>query len=212
MALHQGLQELGYVEDRDYVIEVRSTDGVAERAPALVNDLLSLKVAVIYTSGTPNALAARQVTSEVPIVIATNGDLVAVGLISSLSRPGGNVTGVVTLAPQLSGKRLELLREMVPGIARFGMLVPIAVVDKSVEVQETRTAAHSIGLPLEIATVDGNDALPGVFDRLVSAGVGGLAVAEDVYYSVNRDRVVGLAAQYRLPTIYTLRDFLVGAG
>ena len=211
-ALHRGMQELGYVDGQDYTIEVRSTAGVTERASGLLAELLRLPVDLIYTSGTPNALAAKQATREVPIVIATNGDLVAVGLVDSLSRPGGNVTGVSTLAPLLSGKRLELLREAVPTVARLGLLAPAAVVDSGVEVREARAAAQTLGLPIEVAAVGVPDELPGAFGRLVGAGAGGLLVAEDAYYSLSRDQVVRLAAQHRLPTIYTLRDFVNSGG
>lgn len=211
-ALHLGMQELGYVDGQDYTIEVRSTAGIAEQAPDLVAELLRLPVDLLYTSGTPNALAARQATREVPIVVATNGDLVAVGLVASLSRPGGNVTGVSTLAPLLSGKRLELLRETVPSITRLGLLAPAAIVSSGIEVQETRAVAQTLGLPIEVGAVGAADELPSVFARLVDAGVGGLLVAEDAYYSSSRDRIVGLAAEHRLPTIYTLRDFVNGGG
>jgi putative ABC transport system substrate-binding protein len=212
VAFQQGMQELGHVERQTYTIEFRATEGRPERASELLAELVQQPVDVIYTSGTAVALAARQATSEIPIVIVATGDLVRLGLVPSLSRPSGNVTGVVTLAPQLSGKRLELLREAAPQISRVGLLAPADVLDPGLEVQEVRAAARTLGLPLEVAAVSHRDEFESAFAALASARVEGLLVAEDFLYGASRAPIVELAARHRLPAIYTLREFVDGGG
>jgi ABC-type uncharacterized transport system substrate-binding protein len=211
-AFHQGMRELGHVEGQTFTVEFRAHEGKPELVPQLAAELLQQKVDLIYTSTTPTALAARQASSEIPIVAAATGDLVALGLVASLSRPGGNVTGVVTLAPQLSGKRLELLREAVPRITRVGLLADAAVVDKGTEVQETRAAARTLGLPLEIAAVRGRDEIESAFATLVGADVGGVLVDETLFHRTGPDVLAEVAARHRLPAIYSLREFVDQGG
>jgi putative ABC transport system substrate-binding protein len=211
-AFQQGMRELGHVEGQTFTVEFRAHEGKPELVPPLAAELLQQKVDLIYTSTTPTALAARQASSEIPIVIAATGDLVALGLVASLSHPGGNVTGVVTLAPQLSGKRLELLREAVPRMSRVGLLADAAVVDTGTEVQETRVAARTLGLSLEIAAVRGRDEIESAFATLVGADVGGLLVDETLFHRTGPDVLAELAARHRLPAIYTLREFVDQGG
>jgi putative ABC transport system substrate-binding protein len=206
------MQELGHVEGQTYVLECRATDGRPERAPALLAELIQKPVDVIYTSGTAVALAARQATSEIPIVIVATGDLVRLGLVPSLSRPSANITGVVTLAPQLSGNRLELLREAAPTISRVGLLAPGDVGDPGLEVQEAHNAARMLALPLEVARLSHRDELEAVFAALARTRVDGLLVAEDLFHGVGRAPIVELAARHRLPAIYTLREFVDTGG
>jgi putative ABC transport system substrate-binding protein len=210
IALEDGLRELGWVEGETVVFESRGTAGDPTRAPALASELAGLKLDAIFTSGTPQAVAVRQATSEIPIITAATGDLVALGLIESLRRPGGNVTGVVTLMPQLSGKRLELLKEAIPRLSRVGLLVDQIGLERGSEVVEVRAAAHSLGLALEIAAFHGLDDLDDAVAALATAGAEGLLVTESQGGS-GRDQTIQAVARHALPAIYTLRE-LVDAG
>ena len=211
-AFHRGMRELGYVEGQTFTVEFRAHDGKPELVPQLTAELLLQQVDLICTSGTPTALAAAQAARDIPIVVAATGDLVALGLVASLGHPGGNVTGVVTLAPQLSGKRLEVLREAVPAISRVGLLADATIEEDRIEVQGARGAARTLALPLEIAAAQGRHELEGAFAALVAAGVGGLLVDEDLFHRVGPDVLVELAARHRLPAIYPLREFVDQGG
>ena len=212
LAFDEAMRDLGWIEGQTYVVEYRGTDGKAERAPELAAELVQLKVDVIYTSGTAQAVAAKQATSDIPIVAVATGDLVALGLVDSLQRPGGNVTGVVTLAPQLSGKRLELLREATPRLSRVGLLVDQVSLDRGLEVPEVRAAARALGLPLEIAALRGPDEAGSLLASLASAGVDGLLVTEHQGGGLSRAQIVELVARHRLPAIYTLREWVDSGG
>jgi putative ABC transport system substrate-binding protein len=201
------MQELGHVEGRTYTVEFRAHEGRPESVPGRAAELLEQNVALLCTSGTPTALAARQVSGTIPIVVAATGDLVALGLVASLSHPGGNVTGAVTLAPQLSGKRLDLLRTIVPGLSRVGLLADASVSESGAEVQETRRATATVGLPLDIATAASFTDLDYAMTALGAAGCGGLLVDEDLFHRAGPSALVELAARHRLPAIYPLREF-----
>ncbi|HEY7061551.1 MAG TPA: ABC transporter substrate-binding protein [Chloroflexota bacterium] len=211
-AFAEGMRDFGHIEDQAYVVEYRGTDGHDERAPELAADLVQLKVDVIYTSGTAQALAAKQATRDVPIVAVATGDLVALGLVESLAHPGGNVTGVVTMAPQLSGKRLELLRDATPELSRVGLLADPVSLDRGLEVPEVRAAARTLGLALEIAAVDRPDEAESAVASLARAGVDGLLVTESQPQGPGRRQIVELVAQHRLPAIYPLREFVDAGG
>jgi putative ABC transport system substrate-binding protein len=207
-ALEDGMRELGHVEGQTYVVEYRGTEGKDERGPELADALAQLKVDVIYTSGTAQALAAKQATSDIPIVAVATGDLVALGLVNSLPRPGGNVTGVVTMSPQLSGKRLELLRQATPGLSRVGLLADQVSIDRGLEVPEVRAAARTLGLPLEIAALRSPEEAATALAALANAGVDGLLVTDGQPQGPSRAQIVELVARERLPAIYTLREFV----
>jgi putative ABC transport system substrate-binding protein len=152
-------------------IEGRYAEGRVERLPPLAAKLVQLKVDVIYASGTPPALAAKAATDTIPIVMIAVGDPVALGLVASLSRPGGNVTGMANLSQELSGKRLDLLREALPGPAPVGVLVNGAVADQSVELRETRLAAQQLGLVLDVRAVRDGPEIERAIRDLAASGV-----------------------------------------
>ena len=149
-AFRQGLRELGYVEGQNLVIEYRSADGRAERFPDLATELVRLKVDVMVTRGTSAALAAKHVTATIPIVMASSGDPAAYGIVASLARPGGNVTGLHTIVPpELGGKRLQLLKEVLPGLSRVGVLLDSGDVYSRLMVREIERVAHTMGIRLQ---------------------------------------------------------------
>ena len=210
MAFLRGMGELGYVEGQNITIEWRSTQGNAERAAALAAELVEL----IYTSGTQHVLAAKHATSIIPIVMTALGDPVALGVIDSLNRPGGNITGVANLAPQLSGKRLELLKATVPGAARVAVLANGAIVDRDLDLQETRAAAQTLGVPLQSVGVRDRGDFESTFGSMAGAGVEALVVLEDPLFfgPQGQGPIIALAARYRLPAMYTLREMVQAGG
>jgi len=148
-AFRQGLRELGYIEGRNIVIEYRWADGRYDRFPELVSDLVRIKADVIVTAGTPGALAAKQATKTIPIVMMVAGDAVGTGLVASLARPGGNVTGSTTIVQELEGKRLELLKEVVPGLSRVAILANPTNPVNPIVLKQTRLAAGALHLKLD---------------------------------------------------------------
>jgi putative ABC transport system substrate-binding protein len=212
--LVQGLRELGYLESQNLTIEWRAHQGRADLLPQLVAELVHIPVDLIYTSGTPAALAASEATRTIPIVMTAVGDPVAVGLVASLARPGGNVTGTANLAPQLSGKRLQLLREVVPGLARAGILVNATIADKALDLRETQEAARILGVSLYPVPVRDAGEFESAFAAMARERVEALLVLEDFMFFAppNRGQLVALAAQHRLPAMYTLREWVDADG
>jgi putative tryptophan/tyrosine transport system substrate-binding protein len=213
-AFRQGLRDLDYIEGQNIVVDYRLADGRAERLPGFAAELLQLPVDVLYTSSTPAALVAKEATTSTPIVITAIGDPVALGIVASLRRTGGNITGVSNLAPQLSGKRLELLRDTLGGISRVAILVNAAVADRAMELRETERAAQVLGIELQVVQVRGPDEFEGAFARMAEGGAEALSVLEDALLYTLRPNgpIVTLAAQYRLPAIYSLREMVDGGG
>jgi len=212
-AFRQGLRELGYEEGQNLVIEYRSADGRAERFPDLATELVRLKVDVIVTRGTSAALGARHVTDTIPIVMAWSGDPVFAGLVASLARPGGNVTGLHTMVrPQLGGKRLELLKEVMPGLSRVGVLLDSGDVYARLMMREIERVAHAIGVQLHPVEAR----RPGDFERAFEAAildrVDALIAVEGVLTVTDLTRIVDFAAMGRLPAIYGLREFVEAGG
>ncbi len=213
-AFRQGLRDLDYIEGQNIVVDYRLADGRAERLPGFAAELLQLPVDVLYTSSTPAALVAKEATTSTPIVITAIGDPVALGIVASLRRTGGNITGVSNLAPQLSGKRLELLRDTLGGISRVAILVNAAVADRAMELRETERAAQVLGIERQVVQVRGPDEFEGAFARMAEGGAEALSVLEDALLYTLRPNgpIVTLAAQYRLPAIYSLREMVDGGG
>ena len=213
-ALLQGLRDLGYAEDQNLTLEWRAHQGRADLLPQLVAELVQLPVDVIYTSGTPAALAASEGTRTIPIVMTAVGDPVAVGLVTSLGRPGGNVTGTANLAPQLSGKRLELLKDVMPGLSRVGVLVNAAITDKALDLRETQEAARTLGVSLSPAPVRQVGEFESALAAMARERVEALVVLEDFMFFAppHRGQLVALAAQHGLPTMYTLREWVDAGG
>jgi len=206
---------LAYVEGRNVVIEYRDAEGKLERLPALAAELVALKVDVIVALGTPPALAAKQATRTIPIVFFAAADPVTDGLVTGLARPGGNVTGLSTLAPDLVGKRLELLKQAVPGVSRVAVLWHPGATGERTEkdmLKEAEVAARALGVRLQFVEARG----PADFDRASSemtrARAGALTVLTSSMFLNERRRLVDLAAKTRLPAVYPLREFVDAGG
>jgi putative ABC transport system substrate-binding protein len=208
-ALRAGLRQLGYFEGQNLVIEYRSADGRDDRFPGLARELLALKVDVIVTRGTPAAKAAKNATSTVPVVMAASGDPLGTGLVTSLSRPGGNITGLSAIVGELAPKRLELIREIVPGLARIAVLANTSNDAVRRDWAGIETAARSLGVQAQLLDLRNSDALGPTFDAAGAARrAGALVVVIDAITLANRQRIVDLAMKYRLPAIYSSREFV----
>ena len=209
-AFREGLEQLGYTEGKGYVIDYRSADGHAERFAELVEDLLRLHPDVIVTRGTPAALAAKQATTTVPVVMAAIGE--PFKIVDSLARPGGNITGLSALVSELEGKRIELLRELLPGASRiaglWGMQNPASVAESKAAV----AASQTLGLELTLHDLREPDDIEPAFDAVLHERAQGLIVGMDTLTQVAADRIVALAAKDRLPAIYASKDFIDAGG
>ena len=207
-ALRAGLRQLGYFEGQNLVIEYRSADGRDDRFPGLARELLALKVDVIVTRGTPAAKAAKNATSTVPVVMAASGDPLGTGLVTGLSRPGGNITGLSAIVGELAPKRLELIREIVPGLARIAVLANMSNDAVRHDWGEIETAARSLGVQSQLLDLRKSDALGPTFDDAGARRADALVVVIDAITLANRQRIVDLAMKYRLPAIYSSREFV----
>ena len=210
-ALAQRLRELGWMEGRTVTIEYRWAEGREERLAEIAAGFVRLKVDVIVTSGTPAVMASKQATSVIPIVFATAGDPVGSGLVASLARPGGNVTGLATLVADLAGKRLELLREIVPGLGRLAIMGNASNPFTVLELDEVQAAAGTLGL--EVVTLEirrAQDIAP-AFETLKSR-VDALYVCTDALANTNRIRISTSALGVRLPTMHGSRDYVEAGG
>jgi len=215
-AFRQGLRDLGYVEGRNVVIEYRDAEGKLERLPALAAELVALKVDVIVTGGgTPTALAAKQATRTVPIVFIAVGDPVTSGLVTSLARPGGNVTGLTSLAPELVGKWLELLTQAVPGVSRVAFLWQPGVIGERTEkdmLKAADVAARALGVRLQFVEARGPADIDRAFSDMTRTRAGALTVLPYAMFNSERRRLVDLAAKNRLPTVYSFREYVDAGG
>ena len=211
-AFRQGLGEHGWVEGRNIGIEVRYSDGQAERLAELATELVRLKVDVIVTWGTPAARAAKNVTTSIPIVMAAATDAVATGLIASLARPGGNVTGVTSGGAELSGKNLQLLNELVPRVARVAILWNPENPSQAPMFEQTAAVARALGLQLRSLELRAPDEFERAFKAMMHQRVGALVVFQELVFFAHRKRIVDLAAQHRLPAIYERREYVDAGG
>jgi putative tryptophan/tyrosine transport system substrate-binding protein len=214
-AFRQGLRDLGYVEGRNVVFEYRSAEGKFERLPALAAELVALKVDVIVTSSTEGVLAAKQATRTLPIVLAGAADPVGSGLVTSLARPGGNVTGLSALIPELVGKCLELLTQAVPGVSRVAVLrQPGALPERTEQdmLKGADVAARALGVRLQVVEARGPDDFDRAFSDMTRARAGALTVLGSTTFMMERRRLVDLAAKNRLPAVYSLREFVDAGG
>ncbi len=214
-AFRQGLHDLGYVEGRNVVIEYRDAEGKPERFPALAAELVALKVDVIVAPTTLAAVAATQATRTLPIVFATAGDPVTSGLVTSLARPGGNVTGLSILAPELVGKRLELLTQAVPGVSWVAVLWQPGSMGERMDkdmLKEADVAARALGVRLHFVEARGPADFDRAFSDMTRARAGALTVLGSTMFSNERRRLVDLAAKNRLPAVYTSREFVDAGG
>ena len=209
-ALREGLRALGYVEGRNLVIEYRSADGRGERFPGLATDLLNSKIDVIVTRGTPAVLAAKNATGTVPVVMAAVGEPLMV--VSSLARPGGNVTGLSGYSTDLEAKRFEMLKEMVPHAARIAGLYNMGNAVTPPQWNELQRAAKSLGVQSQLLDVRRTEDIALAFDAASREHADGLMVGVDALTQTNRKLIAELALKHRLPTIYVSREFIEAGG
>ena len=203
-AFRQGLRELGYVEGQNIAIEYRWAEGRYERLPGLAAELVRLKVDVIVTHGTPGTRAAQQATTTIPIVMAQSGDAVRAGLIASLARPGGNITGSIIIAPEVNAKRLELLKEAVPRIRRVTAFLNPDTRQSDLVFKQMELTARALGIEVRPAWVRQRDDLGRTFSVLVRARSDGLVIEDDATLASLARPIADLAAKYRLPRATSL--------
>ena len=212
-AFRHGLRDLGYVEGQNLVIEYRSAEGRPERLPDLAAELARLNVDVLVTRGTRAALVARHVTATVPIVMASSGDPVYAGLVASLARPGGNVTGLHVIAPSdLAGTRLQLLKELVPGVSRVAVLFDSGDVYALAMRREMETVARGLGIQLHAVETRRPEDLERAFEAALLDQVDAVVTLEGVLTTGDLTRIVNFATMSRLPAIYGLREFVDAGG
>ena len=209
-ALRKGLRDLGYVEGRNLIIEYRSADGRAERFPDLASELVRLKVDLIVTRGTPAAKAVKSATGTIPVVMAAMGDPLAV--VATLAHPGGNITGLTTFSIELTGKRVEVIKELVPSLARVALLQNMGNPVAPPEWEETKTAARSLGLQAELLDVRSQGDLSRAFELAVRQHVEALVIGIDGLTQMYQQTIVDSVARNRLPAIYPDRAFVDGGG
>ena len=209
-ALRKGLRDLGYVEGRNLVIEYRSADGRAERFPDLASELVRLGVDLIVTRGTPAARAAKNATETIPTIMATMGDPRAI--VASFARPGGNITGVTTFSTELTAKRIELLKELVPNLARVALLHNMGNPAAPPEWDETKAAARSLGLQPELLDVRSQGDLRHAFERAVRQHVDALLIGADGLIQMHQHSIIDLVASSGLPAAFPAREFVEAGG
>jgi putative ABC transport system substrate-binding protein len=212
-AFRTGLRTNGYVEGDNVTVEYRWAEGEYGRLPALAAELVRGRVAVLVTTGgEPSVLAARAATSSIPIVFTTGGDPVKMGLVASISRPGGNATGISMLTTAPEAKRLGMLHELVPSAAVIGVLIDPNYQQAEDQAREIREAAQALDLQIEIAYAGKDQELELALATLAQRHAAALLVTADPFFDTRRDRVIALAAQFRLPAIYQFREYAVAGG
>ena len=211
-AFRQGLRDLGYNEGQNITIEYRFANGRVGRLPELAADLVRLKPDVIVTPGTPASMAAKKATSTIPIVFAGVADAVGAGLIATFARPGGNVTGLTSISAELGGKRLELLKVVVPKASRVTVLYNPADRSNVLVLKELQGSSRALGLTLQPLAVRGPDEFEGAFASMTRERVHALIVASGVLTTEHRKPLVGLAAKCKIPTMWGERQFVEAGG
>ena len=211
-AFRQGLRELGYVEGQNIVIEWRFADGKPDQVPRNAAELVRLKVDLIVTDGSTDTRAAKAATSTIPIVMANDSDPVGTGIVASLARPGGNITGLATLSAELNGKRLELLKETLPRLSHVVALRGPGPQRSAVTQKETEVAARSLGLKLQFQDAKAPDDLDRAFEAVTKARTGALMVIVGPFGSASRKRIVEFAVKSRLSAIYYRQVFVEDGG
>ena len=211
-AFRQGLGETGFVEGRNVAIEYRWAQGRIDRLPSLAADLVRRQVMVIAAAGTVSARAAKAATTTVPVVFSVATDPVAMGLIASLNRPGGNLTGVANLMVELGQKQLELLHQLVPAVTSMAVLInPILPASES-QARDLQAAARKLGLDARVLHASNEHDLDTVFAKMVGMGVGALAIAADPFFLSRREQITALASRHSLPAISPWREAAVAGG
>jgi ABC-type uncharacterized transport system substrate-binding protein len=208
--LRKGLRDLGYLEGQNLVIEYRSADGRAERFPDLASELVGLNVDLILTRGTPATRAIQDATGTIPVVMMTMGGPGAI--VTSFARPAGNITGVITFSTELTAKRVEILKELVPGLSRVALLHNMGNPAVPPEWEETKTAARSLGLQAELLDVRSEGDLSRAFELAVRQHVDGLIIGADGLTQMHQQTIVGWLARNRLPAVFPAREFVEAGG
>jgi putative tryptophan/tyrosine transport system substrate-binding protein len=211
-AFREGLRELGYVEGKNLIIEYRSVEGRSERFLDLATELVGLKVDLIVTRGTPAALAAKKATGAIPVVMAASGDPVGGGIVTSLARPGGNVTGLSAVVADVMGKRLELLREAIPAGSQLAALLNMSNPAVAPEWEELEATAQRHRMKLQLLDVRTRGDLERAFEASVQQHIQALVVGIDDLTLMHRRIIVDLAAKHRLPAIYASKEFVDAGG
>jgi putative ABC transport system substrate-binding protein len=211
-AFRQGLRQMGFVEGQNVAIEYRWAEDRNERLPALAAELVSRQVAVIAALGGPAARAAKPATATIPIVFSAGVDPVASGLVVSMNRPGGNVTGVSVMSRELNAKQLELLGGLVPEAAAIAVLLNPSNPNNEIFTSDMKAAARALGRQILIVNVSTDGDLDAALTNLIPQHAGALVVTNDAFFTSRRDHIVTLAARYKIPAIYAYREFLVAGG
>jgi putative tryptophan/tyrosine transport system substrate-binding protein len=211
-AFLKGLDEKGYVDGRNVTIEYRWAENHNDRLPSMAADLVRRQVTVITATTTPAALAAKAATTTIPIVFTTVGDPVRLGLVTSLNRPGGNVTGVTQLNVEVAPKRLELLRQLVPTTSVMALLVNSANPNAEANTKDLPAAARTLGLELHVLNASTERDFDAVFAKLVQLRAGGLVIGADTLFASRIEQLAARALRHAVPTIYQSRDFVVAGG
>jgi putative ABC transport system substrate-binding protein len=211
-SFRDGLRELGYEEGRNIVIEYRWADGKYERFPTLVAELIAAKVDVIVTAGTPAALAVKKATTTVPLVMVAVGDPVGTGLVPSLSRPGGNLTGLSSIAPDLEGKRLDLLREIVPTLSNVAMFFNSLNPFHVASMQQAGTAAKTMGIKLQQHDIRKSEDLDGAFAAVRKERPDALLILADRVFLHNRQRMIDFTEEQHLPNVNAYMELVEAGG
>jgi putative ABC transport system substrate-binding protein len=212
-AFHRGLAENGYVEGQNVTVEYRWALGQYDRLPALTAELVRMSVAVIAAvGGEPAARAAKSATAAIPVVATFSADPVAGGLVASLSRPGGNVTGISNLSIALEAKRFGLLRELVPQATTIGVLLNPNFSPVAIQLREMQEAAYTLGLQLQVLQASTDREIDSAFESVAQHRIPALAVTSDPFFTSRRDNIVTLAARDAVPVMYTFREYAVAGG
>ncbi len=207
-----GLREHGYVVGQNVVIDYRWKDGKTERLPALASELVANKVDIIIVAGADSTKAAKMATATIPIVMASSQDAVGDGLVESLARPGGNVTGRSVYAPELTSKRMEILKEMLPNLTKVGVLWNKENAGAAGQLRESEKAGHALGIAIESVPARIPDGLDEAMARAAQAGAGAILIVSDSSTISNRAKIGGSALQHRLPTVFANKAYLSGGG
>jgi putative ABC transport system substrate-binding protein len=213
IAFRQGLNESGYVEGQHFTIEYRWAEGHYDRLPAMATELVHLQVAMIAATSTPAALAAKAATTTIPIVFEAASDPVKIGLVASLNRPGGNITGVTQRAEEVAPKRLEFLHELIPTARVMALLVnPTDPVLAEPQAREALSAARALGLELHILNASSERDFDAAFAKLIELRAGGLVIGGDAFFTSHSEQLAALAISHAVPAVYQWRQFAAAGG
>jgi putative tryptophan/tyrosine transport system substrate-binding protein len=210
-AFRKGLSETGYIEPQNVTIDFRWAEGKLDRLPALARELVQRPVAVIAALGGSD-IVAKSATTTIPIVFGSGGDPVQIGLVASLNRPGGNATGVNVFLQEIEGKRLGLLREIVPTASLIAVLLNPQGADVDIQKRDIDEAARAVGQPIHVLNASNERDIHDAFEALARLKAGGLLVAANPFFNSRREQIVTLSVHYRIPAIYEVREFAVAGG